>query len=184
MGSTLRIAVCLPLLLSACSRLDNAVTSESQQIKDRLSAAEKRIAAAERADAAQDLRLESVEVGLGQKADSSAPAYVSIADKAYGTAHTPHGPLFITVEDVQPYANGQRLALTIGNPTMATFNGATLKIRHGESLLKSQEKTVSITDVIRSGTWNKVNVVLAPATAAQLEYLSVEVSFSQLSLRR
>lgn len=133
---------------------------------------------------------------LWRSIDASNSAELDPTSKSYGVAKTNLGNLLISVDNVSPYADGYKLRLMVGNPNMVTFDGAKLKVqwaekpRWGDKNFDSvkwsasiQQKDVDITNNILPGTWNPVEVVISPATAAQTGYLAVTATLDKLSLR-
>ncbi|KWA61148.1 hypothetical protein WT86_23785 [Burkholderia stagnalis] len=79
---------------------------------------------------------------------------------------------------------------------MATFDGAKLKIQWAEKPrwddksfdsakwnASIQQKDVDIVNNLLPGTWNPIEVVISPATAAQTGYLAVSATLNKLSMR-
>jgi len=79
------------------------------------------------------------------------------------------------LDDIEPYSNGYKLVLSIGNPYYAVFSGMKTRARWGsafeteasekdmsayeawEKTFKEKEETV--THELRPGTWNKITVI-------------------------
>ena len=88
--------------------------------------------------------------------------------------------------DVKPYANGYKATFNFGNPLSLDVEGAEIELRWGPERPKDfktikfsdwmkQFKTSkqSVTKRLRSGAWNPVEVVLAPATANEIGQIEV-----------
>jgi hypothetical protein len=89
-----------------------------------------------------------------------------------------------------PYLNGYKIVLKIGNPLSVSYSGFTAKIKWAkkydynqyaaesyDAWQKSvQEKEVSFTDDLERGTWNKIELIVTPATAEQLGYVNLSLS--------
>jgi hypothetical protein len=102
----------------------------------------------------------------------------------------------ISVKDAAPYLNGYKLHLNIGNPLSASYSGVKVKVRWARAYdftkyteasfddwQKSvQEKATSLVDVLAAGTWNNVEVILAPATTEQLEFVTLSMSTDTVRL--
>lgn len=128
--------------------------------------------------------------------DASNSAQLDPTSKSYGVAKTNLGNLLISVDNVSPYADGYKVRLMVGNPNMVTFDGAQLKVQWAEKprwndksfdstkwSASVQQKDVDIVNSLLPGTWNPVEVVISPATAAQTGYLAVSATLNKLSLR-
>lgn len=106
---------------------------------------------------------------------------------------TENGFFLISVEDIQPYVNGYKLTINVGNPLQITYNGITCKLKWGrnrgnqenyeawDALLRSRD--VPVLKDILPGTWNKVDVQLVPASAEELEYINLRIETNQVGLR-
>ncbi len=119
------------------------------------------------------------------------------ASKQYGIVKTNLGELLVSIDNLTPHGDGYKLRLMIGNPNMATYNGAKLKIqwaekpRWGASDFDAskwnnsiQTKDADIVNQLLPGTWNPVEIVISPANAAQTGYLTLSAELNSLSLRR
>jgi hypothetical protein len=106
-------------------------------------------------------------------------------EKGYGLLKTPFGNLFISTESIEPYLDGYKIHLKIGNPTSAHFNGF--------SLICSTYQTTNVngtfhaftndfTDELSAGYWTPVDFVLAPASMEDVRNASVSVQLNQIDL--
>jgi len=125
-------------------------------------------------------------------------------EKGYGRIDTSSGFFLILVGNAEPYLDGYRLHLRIGNPTSARYNGFKLtltwqkpvpKQKDGESdqefskrwdeWLKAEprEKEFSFTEVLYPSSWNPVSLVVSPATPEELKELQISsMDTSQVAL--
>jgi len=115
-------------------------------------------------------------------------------EKGYGRIDTSSGFFLIAVHSVEPYLDGYKLHLRIGNPTAARYNGFKLTVswqkpypeqRQGESddeLSKRQEqwlqeqphqKEFSFTETLQPSSWNSVSLIVSPATAEEIKELTI-----------
>lgn len=105
---------------------------------------------------------------------------------------------FIRCQDTTPYLDGYKVALAVGNPSSALYNGFKLTAVWGKALpvkkwfdaaaqkewqssLRTNEFT--FTDELRPGTWNKVEIILSPAKSDELEYLAIGLQTGAVRLR-
>ena len=114
----------------------------------------------------------------------------------YQRLDTSTGSFLVSAEDVEPYLNGYKITLNIGNPSVATYRGFTLHAKwstaydfshySAESYDKwsksIQQKDISYTDALVSGVWNKVEVILAPVSRDGLGYLEISLDTNTVSL--
>lgn len=120
------------------------------------------------------------------------------------------GYFLIVLDEVAPHLDGYQISLLIGNPSLVTYSGFSLKVKWGRkfplsmeaySALSSledfkgtseiaaewenslKEKKFSFTDRLQPGSWNKVTFVIAPVQAEQLGHLEVaEINTEGLTL--
>lgn len=116
--------------------------------------------------------------------------------RAYSVVKTNLGQLLVSVVDFSPYLNGYKLKLAVGNPSFATYNGAKIAVRWGSAPQwgakdfdgskwnqNLQTKNIEVTNSLLPGSWNRVEIVLAPATADQTAYVALSMSLDQIALR-
>lgn len=125
--------------------------------------------------------------------------------KAFSVVKTNNGHLLVSAEDVTPYGDGQKVTLRVGNPYGMSFSGFKMTARYGprapeipassdakalrkwfsdheewERSLRSKE--LSFTDELRPGRWNRVAMILAPATAHEVGTILIKIMTDQISL--
>ncbi len=107
-------------------------------------------------------------------------AYLTPGSEGYQIVLSDLGKLTVSLEDVQPYANGSRIRLQIGNLTNATINGAKTRLEWGsvdargftvDSTTRSRE--VKFDRPLRPGRWNIISVVLDAVPPAQLGFVRI-----------
>jgi len=120
------------------------------------------------------------------------------SSKGFQRIDTSCGSFMVSLIDVKPYSNGYKLILNIGNPYSARFSGLKLKAKWGspfnfkdaggdfstyEKWQKSlQEKeTLFVIDIMPS-TWNRVELILAPAKTEELGYIELSMSVDKIAL--
>jgi hypothetical protein len=162
---------------------------------------EQRVAALE--SERQDLgsRVAKVENGVESLGSKYREVFLDPASpKGYARIDTSAGSFLVSLQDVQPYLDGFKLILHIGNTSAATYNGFKVKVNWGPSYDQAQslnkdisvkawlasfnEKEVSLTDEPRPAAWNRVELHIAPAKADQLGYLRVSMDTDVISLRK
>jgi hypothetical protein len=139
-------------------------------------------------------RLDTVETDVRKlKYSQNEFAVLSPDEKGFSKVDTPIGPLLFSLGDMKPYADGYRVNIEIGNPNNATFKDLKLKIKWGarydykkqlfsewEKSLRVKETTIS--KAIKPGTWNKVSVILSPASASEVGTLRFSAESNKISL--
>jgi len=113
---------------------------------------------------------------------------------------TQNGTFLLSIESVEPYLDGVRVSMDIGNPSAANYDGFSLKAKWGgrepefgltpEALkawnswhqsLRSGE--FSFTNTLSTATWNRVSFILSPAPPTQFGYLELSMFTKTVSLR-
>lgn len=122
--------------------------------------------------------------------------------KTYSKVETTSGFFLVSLEEVTPYLDGVRVKLHIGNAQLATYNGFQIVAEYGrrfpgfdpkrprEERLKlltdyeatKREKSQTLTQVLRPGTWNTVYLVLPDIKPEIFGRLKLSIVTNQLSL--
>ncbi len=128
-------------------------------------------------------------------------ALISCTEKGYAFLRTKLGQFLVSCDDMRVYGDGQKITLRIGNPHNITLNGPVLKVKWSprpplqdgkvpaqseiDAWVKSGgQKEVKLTEAIRPGVWNRVDVVLAPARAEEVALIQIRISVDQVGLGR
>jgi len=139
------------------------------------------------------------------------PAVIDLSGKGYATLDSGMGILLISCEDAQPYLDGHRLKLRIGNPLYMRFSGFTLTFKTGRRPPEiptkvstqqgglgaffqkwrkdSQEWKDSLKQSEESfaaeldpGSWTTVEATLSQTKPEDIGYMEVTISTSKVSL--
>jgi hypothetical protein len=111
------------------------------------------------------------------------------------------GSFAVSIEDVRPFGDGVRLRMHLGNLSTAAFDGVIVKIQYGarepkdygaadwESREKAwkdslQKKEVTLTDTLRPGHWNPVEITIPGIAVDRLGYLEVRLQTNDISLAK
>ncbi|MFM0210474.1 DUF3251 domain-containing protein [Paraburkholderia sediminicola] len=195
--SKLTAVVALIALTAGCDQKPAADKTgpEIDALKQQVAALSSQLQAAQQTAANIAVRVSSLE--LDQMFDSDTAAHLDPTSKSYAIAKTNLGNLLISVDNLEPYGDGYKLRLLVGNPNMATYDGAKLQVqwaekpRWGEQGFDGQKwkasvqsKDVDISNDLLPGAWNPVDIVISPATAAQTGYITVTATLDKLYLRR
>lgn len=134
------------------------------------------------------------------------------ASKGYSSVSTDKGVFLFSVDGAEPFLDGHKIILKIGNPMNMTFLGFKLKVRYGkrppafpsfeagdtnavailqkwEQDWQAWEKTVrktefSFTDSLQPGAWNKIDFILRETKPEDVAHLEVSIETDQISLRK
>lgn len=114
------------------------------------------------------------------------------SSKGYATINAETGSFVVTLDNLNKYANGYKATFKIGNPNLITYDQVKLHISWGEAYdgkkaynewlnaLKSED--VVIDKSLLPGVWNKVTVVLSPATASETGAIFLSISTNSIYL--
>jgi hypothetical protein len=109
---------------------------------------------------------------------------------------TSNGSFLVSLESIEPYLDGYRVVLNLGNPSAASYSGYTLKVRWGPAYNWSQytadsyekwqkavrEKEIPFTDSLRGGTWNRAVFIASPTAKDELGFVQVSLETKTVSL--
>lgn len=107
-------------------------------------------------------------------------AYLTPEASGYSILKTDLGVLTVSLQNVQPYANGSKVTLRFGNVISATVNGLKGTVEWGSigkdgsqipESVKSRE--VQFAELLRPGSWTNVDVVLEGTVPAELGFVRV-----------
>jgi hypothetical protein len=134
-------------------------------------------------------RLQSAETivfSLNSEVSAHSDILLDPTSKSFDRLDSNNGTFYVVLENVQPYVNGQKLTLRIGNPQSATFNGFELKLSWGkvdDPNYMKKRKTDKQTVDLRPGTWTRFEVPIAPATADDVQAgVTMSMTTNSLSL--
>lgn len=119
-------------------------------------------------------------------------AYLTPGSAGYSAIRFDLGTMTIGIDDIQPFANGSKVALRIGNPLAATIDGLKAKVEWGEvdeqgtpKEETTKSKDMVFSEELRSGTWTRVHVVLEGVRADKLGFIRVkDVGHQGIALTR
>jgi hypothetical protein len=181
------------------------LSAENKKLQDEISASKSKIGLIEiinkiQTDRAREFykRLNSLE---SRVRDSATIDFVS---KGYSRVDTESGFLLLVFHDVQPFADGAKVILEIGNPLAVNFRGLRIKAKWGrrepeykddtdsDKWLKDYEdwgkslhkKEFDLTDVLRSEYWNRISLILPDTKVNDLGYLNLTLETNQVSMRQ
>lgn len=104
---------------------------------------------------------------------------------------TPEGSNLILLalcEGVEPYLEGHKVFISVGNPYAVDFRNVSGTLLFGETFLDAIKQggkaEVPITDDLRSGTWTRFQVILNPSKPSQLRSVSLRVAVKTVSLKK
>jgi hypothetical protein len=131
-------------------------------------------------------RLDRLQVRVDQLFGKDRGGYVDYvvftpSDKEYATLHANVGYFVVSLDSLKKYGNGYRATFNIGNPNAMIFKGIKVGVQWGEAYpFKSEE--IDINKSLLPGVWNKVSIVLSPATANEIGFIRLALKANNVSL--
>jgi hypothetical protein len=142
---------------------------------------------------------------MATKADLNNDALIDVNSKNFDTVRSDEGTFLISCQGAEPYLEGYKVHLQIGNPTMLTVNNPKLTVEWGTSEQESaksdsergindpiawnsnwkkslRQTTVTLNESLRPGFWNDVDVIVSPAKANELSHFKVSIVTDSVSL--
>ena len=124
--------------------------------------------------------------------DLESIAYLTPGTDGYALIKSDIGMLTVSLENIQPYANGSKVTLKFGNLTAATIDGLKAKLEWGSLDKKgmpnnqdAKSREIRFKESLPSGTWTNDNVVLEGIPPADLGFVRLrEVGHTGVKLRR
>ena len=109
-----------------------------------------------------------------------------------------NGFLLVSLRSVEPYLNGIKAVLDVGNPLTASFNGFVVSAKWGrpfdyknwtaerykEWQASLQARDESFTETLNAGSLTPVQLLLPNTPPAQFGYLEVSIETNNISLKR
>ena len=124
--------------------------------------------------------------------DVESTAFLTPGTDGYATIATDLGRITVKLANVQPYANGTRVTLELGNPLNATIDGTKATIEWGSVDQKGSPKNdtarsreVKFAESLRPGAWTNVQIVLEGVPPNDLGFVRIkEMTHSGIKLLR
>jgi hypothetical protein len=107
-------------------------------------------------------------------------ARLTPGSSGYSTLRTDLGVLTVSLDNIEPYANGSKVTLNFGNPLASTINGLKAKIEwastndKGEMVDESKHsKSITLNESLKSGSWTITSVVLEGLPPSALGIINI-----------
>jgi uncharacterized coiled-coil protein SlyX len=137
---------------------------------------------------------------LNLKSDNTEGIFDAANSTGFSRINTHSGFFLVALKDVEPYLDGYKVNLDVGNPLAATYKNLKFQVSWGKKFDINQftndanayqtwstnlhSKEISVPDDLSAGTWNKVQLVLSPAKSDELSYISIKLSTDTASLKQ
>jgi hypothetical protein len=123
---------------------------------------------------------------------ASGIAYLTPGSEGYSIIKMDVGFATVSLTNVEPYANGSRVALQFGNPTSANLTGTKVTIEWGKlnadgtpDNQNEKSREVTFNENLGPASWTTVHVILDGIPASQLGFVRVkDLTHTGMTLRR
>jgi outer membrane murein-binding lipoprotein Lpp len=184
------------LLLAGCTQQntgDAALRAQVEKLDARLSTTE-----AELNDLKNRQQSTDGEV-LGLKLNAQAgqmAVFDPVSGQGYVAMDAGVGKLMVSIEDIEPYADGVKVRLAVGNPNAVTLNGLRGEATYGPASSRigaipagewsAKQHTIQLTlpDSLTPARWNKVTITLPGIAASDFGRLTLSLAGNQVQMMR
>jgi hypothetical protein len=82
---------------------------------------------------------------------------------------------FAACSKIEPYLEGHKITVSIGNPYTFTFSNVKGLLNYGKDWADSLQKKVdvSMTETLRGGAWNTIVITVNPSKPEEMRYLGL-----------
>jgi hypothetical protein len=181
---------CFPLNVTSQTETHSATPSSVEEQQRELADLRAQVDALQKKVEYFGSRESVLSMRMNDKKDREDSITLDLAHSAYQRLDTNNGFLLVSAEPAVPYLNGYKILLKIGNPLSVSYSGLAAKIKwakyydsnqftpdsFAEWQKSIQQKETSFPDVLEKGTWKKIELIVAPATAEQLGYLKLSIN--------
>lgn len=112
----------------------------------------------------------------------------------YHRVDTYVGPLLVSIIKTEPYLDGYKVVLMVGNPLGVTFHGFGMNVTYGPNFRtgdtyvewkrQQRSKTFKFTEALPSASQDNVELILTDTKPTELGFITVSVEVDQLSFGR
>jgi Protein of unknown function (DUF3251) len=181
---------CFPLNVTSQTRTPSATPSSAEEQQREIADLQAQVDALQKKVDYFGSRESVLSMRMDGKKDREDSVTLDLAQSAYQRLDTNNGFLLVSAEPAVPYLNGYKILVKVGNPLSVSYSGLTAKIRwakyydsnqftpdsYADWQKSIQQKETSFPDVLEKGTWKKIELIVAPATAEQLGYLKLSIN--------
>lgn len=83
---------------------------------------------------------------------------------------------FAACTKIEPYLEGHKITISIGNPYAFTFSNVKGSLNYGKDWIDSKQVDVSFTESLRGGAWNTLVVTVNPSKPEEMRVLYIELN--------
>jgi hypothetical protein len=107
-------------------------------------------------------------------------AVISPSTSGFQVLRGDSGIFYLSVDRWENYASGYRIRLRVGNPMAADFDNVEIVATWGDD----QRSETKVHGRIRGGSWNRMAIVVAPATPEEIENVTIRINTPTVILRQ
>ncbi|RKH13795.1 DUF3251 domain-containing protein [Corallococcus sp. CA047B] len=188
----LPIGACVVACVACQPSPDPAEYQRLVAVEQRILELQQRVAELESGAARQFIETEVLSSKLSDSIEFSP------STSGYGSLYTPSGTFLVSLDKIEPYADGQKLTFRIGNPQAVAYGHPTLKIKWGRrrptvtagdasqlfedwrASLRSKDQVLS--SDLRAGAWNTITTTVSPATGEDVGHVEFAMDVSNVSM--
>jgi Protein of unknown function (DUF3251) len=105
--------------------------------------------------------------------------------KKFRQLDTNLGFVLVSIQQVEPYLDGFKVTLDIGNPLALEYRGFILESEWGERGKSTDGKLkTSFTNTLKPGSWNRIDLILPQTPPDKFGYLSLGLTVNTVHLDR
>jgi len=88
-----------------------------------------------------------------------------------------HLIFFASCKAIEPYLEGHKVQISIGNPHSFNFSNVKGNLGYGKTIVGAadQKVEISLTESIRAGSWHTITVIVNPSKAEDMRELILEL---------
>jgi hypothetical protein len=106
--------------------------------------------------------------------------FLSATNTQVTVAHTTLGNFFVVYKKAEPYLNGHKVRIEIGNPYAIDFVGLKIWGNYGKDY---KEFSQSFNSTVDFGAWNDFELILVPSSTEDVIGIRVNLSFDRVRMR-
>lgn len=124
--------------------------------------------------------------------------YIDPSSKGFLRLDHDTGFFLISCKDAEPYIDGYKIIISVGNPFAGTYSNTKFKVKWGKKPTKKLEnddeyrnwrntlfsKQIDVADDIRAGSWNNVELILTPAKPEDIGHIEITAESPIVSLTK
>jgi len=135
----------------------------------------------------QDSSLHQLLIESQSRRSRNSYAPLDCDTKKFGTVQTDdatHLLILVACESIEPYLEGYRVVLDVGNPYFMSLPRVAGRLFFGPLTYPRRSVEISLPQGLGPGRWTRTTVNVSPAVAADMRSLQADFQVEQVSLSR